>query len=287
MTQDLFNFVSWAEYVRMDGLNFSKLKVMVDGARKYRYALDHPMKQTPAMLLGNVIHKMVLEPGQFDSEYSIWQGGETATGKATMSKNTLAFKEFAVNELEAGRTVIDQNMVDEAKAIRASIMEHPVARVWIDGAQVEQTVVWQKNGYNCKSRIDIVQPGFICDLKTTVSADPYKFGGQAGKLKYHAQMAYYRDAWEAKTGQLLECKILAVEKTAPYKVVCYDIPEEALVEGQGLYENWMRELTECMESGQYPFMYAEEQELRLPAYMLCESLEAETSLIVGGKEYKI
>ena len=287
MTADLFNFVSWAEYLLMPQLNFSKLKVMADGPRKYRYSLRNPMKQTPAMLLGNVIHKMVLEPDQFDTEYSIWTGGLTLAGKPTMNKNSSSFYEFQELEQAGGRAVIDQGMVGHARAVHKSIVEHPVARAWLDGALVEQTVVWQKNGFDCKSRIDIVQPGFICDLKTTISADPYKFGRQAGDLKYHAQLAFYRDAWQHHTGEKLGCKILAVEKTAPYKVVCYDVPEGALVEGQSLYENWMMAVRECVESGKYPFMYAEEQELRLPSYMLGESLEAETSLIVGGKEYTL
>lgn len=281
MTPDIFNFVSWAEYLLMPQLNFSKLKVMANGPRAYKHALEHPITQTPAMLLGNVIHKMVLEPDQFNTEYSIWEGGLTQAGKPTMNKNSTAFKEFQEMEQDSGRTVIDQGMVDTAKAIRASIMEHPVARVWLDGALVEQTVVWEKNGFACKSRIDIAQPRFICDLKTTVSANPWKFGKQAGDMKYHAQKAFYRDAWADHTGELLPCKIMAVEKTAPYKVVCFDIPEEALIEGQSLYENWMMDLRKCMDSGRYPFQYMEEQELEIPYYMMENSLDSDDIDVSG------
>lgn len=286
MTTDLFNHVSWNEYVNMKPLNFSKLKHMVGGARAYKHNLEHPIQQTPAMLLGNVIHKMVLEPDQFASEYSIWEGGLTQSGKPTMSKNSSAFRDFQALEASAGRTVIDQSMVDEAKAIRQAIMEHPTASKWLDGALVEQTVTWEFEGVKCKSRIDIINDGCICDLKTTVNAEPWAFQSQMYKMSYHAQMAFYANAWAQHSGDMLPCRILAVEKKAPYKIACYELDMEAIVAGEDMFTKWINELKQCQKNNLYPVKYPDAQRLSLPAYAVQE-LEAETSLIIGGTEVKI
>ena len=284
MTADLFNFVSWAEYLRMPQLNFSKLKLMAKGPRAYEHNLSHPIEQTPAMLEGSVVHKMVLEPDQFNNEYSIWKGGFTKDGKPTMSRNSSAYREFAENEVEAGRTVITEAMKEKGEAIRKAIMAHPVARTYLEGAMVEQTVVWERHGLQLKSRLDIVQGGFICDLKKTQSVDPHDVGRTTANMLYHAQMAFYRDAWQHHTGELLPAKTLMVEWNEPHRIGCYNIPEEALEEGQALYENWLKMLRECADAGKFPVVYPEEMELRLPSYALTASMDAETTLNISGEE---
>lgn len=284
---DLFNFVSWEEYRRRSEMNFSTLKYMADGADVFQYRKANPVQQTAAMLEGAVIHKRVLEPAQFGREYTIWEGGLTQKNEFSMSKNTSAYKTLVESEQAKGRTVIDSDLVDRAAAMRERIMNHPVARVYLDGALVEQTVFWQKHGIDLKSRLDIVQKGFICDLKTAANINPHKFARSAGDMMYHAQMALYRDAWAAKTGDVLPCKVLAIEKTEPFRICCFEIPEDALMEGQGLYENWLKQLVECRKTNKYPGLYEEEIEFQLPGYMLTASMETETSLIIGGKEYTI
>jgi hypothetical protein len=286
---DLFNFISWKEYQSRPEMNFSLLKEMASGADVFKYRKAHPKEQTAAMLEGAVIHKRALEPDQFGSEYTIWEGGKTQAGKFSMSKATTAYKEFESAEEAKGRTVIDAALVEKAAAIRDRIMQHPIASTYLKNALVEQTVLWKNHGVDMKSRLDIVQPGFICDLKTARDIDPWGFGKAAGDMLYHAQMALYRDAWAAKTGEVLPVKVLAVEKTEPFRICCYMINEETLTEGQGLYENWLKQLVKCRETGKYPGLYEAEEEFRLPGYMLSQSMESEANdtVAIGGKKMRL
>ena len=74
MTQDLFNFVSWAEYLEIDAVNFSSLKNMAQGADYYKWRLANPLVPTADMKKGTAIHTMVLEPDKFSARYAVWEG---------------------------------------------------------------------------------------------------------------------------------------------------------------------------------------------------------------------
>ena len=49
------------EYNEAEGVRRSDLWRMEDSAEKFRYFLDHPVEQTPAMAFGSACHKMILE----------------------------------------------------------------------------------------------------------------------------------------------------------------------------------------------------------------------------------
>ena len=282
MTADLFGFIRFSEYVKIPRVNFSTLKHFARSPLMYKYRLDHPQKQTDDMRMGNVAHKMILEPDQFSAEYSIWFGAETKSGSFSMSKNTTAYKERVKLEAEAGRIVIDGAMFNKAVEMRIAATNHAIANSYLEGAIVARTVLWDCKGVQCKSRLDIVQSGkFICDLKTSRDPFPGKFKWTARDLHYDAQLAFYRSAWYAETGELLPVKILAIEKEPPFEIVCYTVPEYALAAGEELYLGWIEELKQCQDSGKWPGRYENEVELEVPERY---NSEAETSLIIGGEE---
>ena len=59
------------EYNEAEGVRRSDLWRMEDSAEKFRYFLNHPVEQTPAMAFGSACHKMILEPNDFGSEYAV------------------------------------------------------------------------------------------------------------------------------------------------------------------------------------------------------------------------
>ena len=59
------------EYNAAEGIRRSDLWRMEDSAEKFKYFLEHPVEQTPAMAFGSACHKMILEPGDFSNEYAV------------------------------------------------------------------------------------------------------------------------------------------------------------------------------------------------------------------------
>ena len=64
----------FADYAAAVGINFSTLKHMARSPMHYRYALEHPPAETPAMLLGRATHTAVFEPDRFQLDYAVWPG---------------------------------------------------------------------------------------------------------------------------------------------------------------------------------------------------------------------
>ena len=49
-------------YHQLPGLNWSRLKYVLESPRAYRHAVDNPPSETPAMAFGTAVHMAVLEP---------------------------------------------------------------------------------------------------------------------------------------------------------------------------------------------------------------------------------
>src|SRR5262249_17341765 len=63
--------VSFEEYHRWPGANFSMLKLFERSAAHARELMLHPAESTPAQALGNAVHAAVLEPDRFAADYVV------------------------------------------------------------------------------------------------------------------------------------------------------------------------------------------------------------------------
>ena len=58
------------EYRQKPGVNKSSLVEMLRSPLHYRYALEHPREDTPAMKMGRAIHSAFLTPEQFVVDFA-------------------------------------------------------------------------------------------------------------------------------------------------------------------------------------------------------------------------
>ncbi len=268
-------------YNEIAAVNFSTLKHLEKGPLHYKAALARKFKQTAAMAKGSMIHTLVLEPEQFDVRYCI----------NDQSRNSNAFKALAALEADAGRTVVKSKDVAEARLVADSVLSNPDAMRLLANAKFEQTLTWNMEGFDCKGRADALRvtgtKPILVDLKTTTDPQPWHFGKQVYDMRYHAQMAFYAAGMMAVYGiDYPDVYIIAVGNTEPYECVVYKLPLEVMDAGEQMYMGWMDTLERCRKDDSYKSSYAGIKELRLPSYAY-DSLEAETSLIIGGKEVQI
>ena len=59
------------DYNSAEGIRRSDLWKMEDSPEKFKYFLEHPAEQTPAMAFGSATHKFVLENHEFFNEYAV------------------------------------------------------------------------------------------------------------------------------------------------------------------------------------------------------------------------
>lgn len=248
----------FSDYLALDALSISSLKLMRESPLKFKHNLTAHRTATPSMALGTAAHCAILEPRKFNP---VVFPGATRRGKEW----------DAFQAAHAGETILKQDDVDLVEGMRNSVRSYAPAMKYLVDGQAEVTMQWTDatTGRKCRGRIDWLTTGdgpVIVDLKTTVSAKPFAFGGQAAKLGYHLQMAYYYDGFVAITGEAPLMKIVAVESKAPFEPAVFSIPEDVITQGREEYQQLLSRLAECEESNNWPPAIETECDLSLPVW---------------------
>jgi len=269
--------MKYAEYAAAPGCNFSTLKHMTKSPLHYRYALENPPAETPAMLLGRATHTAVFEPERFQLEYAVWEG----------SRRTNTYKEFA-EECEAqGRSVLRDDEYDTALAIRDSVRGIPAVAELLAKGRPEISLFWRNppTGVECKGRLDWIAGNAILDLKTTTSIDEGWFSQQAWKMGYFHQSAMYQEGYAVTSGKgvMLPFGIVAVERTAPHACRLYWLDEDSMERAWNEYVNWLEKVLECTTSGNWPGPEPVEERLSAPAWAMATT-EDDTIVDFDGLE---
>lgn len=262
-------------YSEIEGVNWSTLRYMRESPAAYMNALLYRQTDSPALMMGRVVHSMVLD--RDTSSLAVWKGG------IRRGKEWDAFK--AENE---GLTIITADEHEVASSIASAVLHHPIASELLSGGVTEHAVRWIDHGTGiaCKGRIDCYSRGCLIDLKTTRSVDGRRFGAEAARFAYPQQMAHYeagvRLGMQADVERVI---LIAVEKTAPYDVGVFEIDPIARQLAAEEVAQLLRRVAECRASGEWPGRYTEIQALQLPAWVYEDDEEDADGygLVIGGQ----
>ena len=254
------------DYDRLDRVNWSRLKHLLRSPAHYRQALLAQRPDSDAMKRGRAVHLAVLEPERFAVECVVWRGGRRA-GKE--------WERFAQENSE--REILTENEHDLCLAIAAAVQGRKDAARYLTRGRSEVTVKWaQKSAdlgavpgweFDCKGRLDFVSgAGVLVDLKTTRDASPDGFAKEVWKHRYHTQVAWYADGYEAATGRALPFVLVAVETEAPHVVQVYRVPDEILELGREEYRALLERLAQCRRENSWSGYAEEEMALTLPRW---------------------
>jgi PDDEXK-like domain of unknown function (DUF3799) len=147
----------------------------------------------------------------------------------------------------------------DAEAIRgmvASLRRHPIAAALLFGhaGDCEVTVRWDAGGVPCKARVDrlLKHLPVAIDLKSTSAASPAEFARSVAHYGYHRQDAFYRDGLAAVGHPVDAFVFVAVEKSPPYAVGVYTLPEAWIDMGRRSIARDLATLADCCASGVFP-----------------------------------
>ncbi len=198
----------------------SDLKYAIDHGLEafniYKYGKNNPPRiATPAMKLGSMIHKWILEPDAFPSSYALLE--EKRTIEHSLVENNFAWKYLLSN-------------VKNKQGL------------------AEQSFWWKhrETGLQCKCRCDYVIDDMVIDLKTTGEggASPDKFTKTIVNFNYHLAAAHYLQGTGAK-----RFIFVAVEKVFPYSVGIYELSPHFIERGYELQEQALSDIKQAQESG--------------------------------------
>lgn len=240
----------------IDALNNSSLKVMDESPAHCRSKLDNPDlyrnrgKQAQANLnFGSAVHTVLLETDLFEDTYAAHPEG---------NKNSNAYKERAAVLLADGLILLEQKVLDHCWRIRDHIHTTPSQARDIINAATATEVTYVVDGpfrTPCKLRPDIMVEGvgLVVDLKSTLSADPYKFEKQVTDLRYHYSKPWYMDLLEiAEPGKWKQHLFFCVEKEPPYEFALFDLDPDATELAQREVDRLFQWYVECREANDWP-----------------------------------
>jgi len=273
--------VNFAEYRALPGVNWSSLKLVEQSAKHYRHAVDNPNHvETDAMRLGTAVHTALLEPEAWADSIAVYGG--TRRGKV--------WQEF--QDANPGKAILKADAMAKVLAMQAAVHADPVARRYLNGAgSNERTIQWtdEATGIVCKGRADRVADNVcgdrvLVDVKTTRDASPRAFGQSAGRLGYHAQLAFYADGLAARGEPVDKVVILAVESAPPFDCGILILDDATLELGQYTYRALLERVRDCREAGDWPGRYVQESSLQLPAWMWAHDDDEDASAGLVGLE---
>ena len=208
--------MSNSDYHAEPAISKSDLDLIAQSPLHYATAKAVPREQTPAMLLGSVTHKLVLEPEEFGDEYAV---APVVNKRTKLGKE--AWAQFCAEA--CGKAVIDAELYSTAKVIADNVRRHPVASKLLQGGQAELSYFWERDGIRCKCRPDYLRTDIktAVDFKTTQCSAPDKFTKSAYDYRYHVQAAWYLDGLRACGVDVEHFIFIAVETKEPYTVMCY------------------------------------------------------------------
>lgn len=251
------------EYAKVDALNGSSIVHMRRSPMKYRHEKDNPTPPSPAMQMGTIVHRLILEP-ELVGDIAVW--GLEPDQKVRNGRAWDSFREF--NE---GMTILT---VAEYEAITgqatAALRNAPIRKYASAGGITEVSMFWRhpytKRRY--KARIDklIPEAHTIFDLKSTRDCHSRRFGAQAYSLGYHIKLSLYAQGYEVLTGNRPKVLMGALDSKAPHESAVYRVTEDVLLQGIEELDILVEKLGECEKSGEWPGEYQEETDLLLPAW---------------------
>jgi hypothetical protein len=256
--------ISITDYHASEGISRSSLMLMRKTPYHYWYENESgqakPRTATPAMILGELVHTLCLEPQAYEDRFTV--GPDL---KKTTKAGKEAWADFELN-LD-GKQAVKVADLEQAQSMASAVRSDAVCSSLIAGGKFERSIFFEHDltGLQCKARPDIWISGVIGDLKTTESAGVRDFQTSGHKYGYFVQAGMMLQALKSLDIDMSMFVFLCVEKYAPYAVAAYPLSAEALEYGCNLFDELMIKLQVCKESGMWPSYGT--NELGLPLYL--------------------
>lgn len=207
-------------------LSFSSLTRFAESPLSFVDYKMAPKEPTPAMVLGTLVHRRVLEPEEYEKTVHVWPGRRAGQ----------AWKDFA----EQHRTgdIITASESDKINAIADSIKTHRMAvHLLQQCTDFEMELRYRHEGVPHRGYIDARGPGLIIDLKITQNVSARDLQRMIYERKYYMQAAIYMQGLSSMGYDVDDAYIIAVQSQRPYHVTCVRLPGHYIVRG---HHEWMR-----------------------------------------------
>lgn len=249
-----------AQYRAAEGISKSALDYIAPPRTPahYKAYIDGLLRveTTPAMRMGSMIHRAILEPDSID--WVVKPEGmlfTTKEGKAWRDAQTAP--------------IITQDEADTITGMRDAVRLHPAVKRVLASARTECSLFANgEDGVLRKARIDALPESgnVIVDVKSCQSAAPEAMSKSMATYRYDVQAAYYLDICKLLGIDKSEFLLVCVEKTPPYAVAVYAVDQDAIEWGRKQYRADLAQIKRCEAEDHWPSFTEDITTLALPAW---------------------
>ena len=267
------------EYRSHPAISRSDLWKLRTTPEKARYAWDNPAPPTPALLFGQVVHKMLLEWEKFADDFVVSPNADRRTKAGREAYD-------AVAALAGERKIIPPDMYELALNMAEAARKEPFVRVLIMGEH-ETPFFWtdEQTGEECKCRTDcLTKVGdqlIIVDYKSSADASPDAFRRDAIRYGYDFQSAMYTDGvlhnlantdvlTALNAGEAPKFVFIVQEKEPPYAVNIFEADPAFVRHGYDVFRELLGTYHYCKENDHWYGYLGRTDDvntLRLPKWM--------------------
>ena len=257
------------EYRSAEGVSRSQLWRLHEGSpEKFKYEEEHPEEPTPALIFGQMVHKLVLEPETFNDEFAVAPDVDRRT-----KEGKVAWDLFM--EMNGEKTIVKSADYDKACGMRNALLEVDLVTKLLSGKH-EVPLFWtdEMTGETCKVRLDCFTPlsngAVVIDYKTTSDASTESFMRSAINYGYDFQAAMYSEAVKRTMDKDVVFYFIAQEKEPPYAFNVLAADDRLVRRGYDMFRELLGIYHECKVTGNwYGYMGIENQInlLELPAWL--------------------
>jgi PDDEXK-like domain of unknown function (DUF3799) len=227
-------------------LSYSSIKEFAKSPRHFMNYRNKPKETTPALIYGQALHCMLLEPQEFDNNFVVI---------TKLDMRTKDGKEaYARLEAESvGKTMIQADLHNELFSLTQYISSNPEFEVLMEGAQTEVEERTEIYGLPFVTIKDIVKANGVIDIKSVQSGHIDTLNKDFFNYQYHIQAAIY-----TQEGQTFSFYV--IEKSEPYYHGLVRVADDFIKYGKRELErlcvgfNYCLEHPECFNMS-YDFWY--------------------------------
>lgn len=234
------------EYHARPEISKSDLDLLARSPYHYKHKDEFERKDSAALVLGSAVHKLVLEPKDFFSEFSV----EPNVDKRTKEGKAI-YNDFLANL--GDKTALSGETYDIVKQIANAVNSMRETAVFLRDGLAEQSYFSEIDGVAVKCRPDFFNEnlGLCIDLKTTSDASADGFARSVASFNYHVQAAFYGDILRSLGKTVNNFLFIAVETKKPFMVGFYTLDDAAIEQGRKTYLALLERYKLCLARGEW------------------------------------
>ncbi|AQW81395.1 putative exonuclease VIII [Campylobacter pinnipediorum subsp. pinnipediorum] len=218
------------EYHSRSEISKSDLDKLAKSPFHFKFKSEFETEPSQTLILGSLVHKLVLEPQDFNNEFII----EPVCDKRTKAGKE-AYQEFLTSV--GDKTIVPQSLNETAQEIALKVLSMKETGLFLKNGLAEQSYFGEIEGVKVKCRPDFYNEslGLAIDLKTTSDASATGFAKSVANFNYHIQASFYSDILRQNGKEVNNFLFIAVETKKPYMVGFYELDQTAIDKGRDDY----------------------------------------------------